>query len=124
MQKLEIKFLKKIKNTKPSLSPLPSHFGQGQRWLCNRFSMEEKGFQIASVGLHWEASPNHAPTSDTDPGNHGHLAFLTLLLIAQRFHYCVGYPEFLHEKRLFLPLKWLFQYWFRFEIVCWFMFGC
>jgi hypothetical protein len=86
--------------------------------------MEEKGFHKASVGLHWEASHNHAPTSDTEPGNHGYPAFLTMFLIAQRFHYCVGYAGVLHEKRLFLPLKWLFQYWFRFEIGCWFMLGC
>jgi hypothetical protein len=57
-------FFEKIKNTKPSLSPLSSHFGifaKGRRSYATQETMEHEGFQTTPM-KGFRGMTNHTPS--------------------------------------------------------------
>jgi hypothetical protein len=68
MQKLEIKFFFFLKNTKPSLSPLSSHFGilaKGRGGSATEVFNGRGGVPDNRYRSSMEASHNHVPTSES-----------------------------------------------------------
>jgi hypothetical protein len=61
-------FFEKIKNTKPSLSPLSSHFGilaKGRGSSATQETMADEGFQTTKMeGFH--GRPGHTPSPSTE----------------------------------------------------------